>query len=72
VIAHGGAGDEEVGVIGQTADREVRLDPAASIQELRVHDGADRTVDPVRAHPLEERRCARPVHFELRKRRLIE
>ena len=44
---YGGPGDEQVAVGRHASDGHVALDPAAAVQQLRVHDPADRHVDVV-------------------------
>src|SRR5581483_3073028 len=65
-------GDEQEAILAAAHDRKVRLDAAAMVEELRVHDRADGAVDAVRAQPFEEGERSRAEHLELRERRLVE
>ena len=65
-------GDEQEALRGEPRDRQVRLDPAAPVEQLRVDDRADRSIDGIRAHPVEERDGTRAGDLELRERRLVE
>ena len=71
VVPERRAGHEQEAVVGAAQDRQVGLDPTALVQQLRVDDGSDPAVDPVRTERLEERERARPEYLELREARLV-
>src|SRR3546814_3077532 len=54
-VAHlpGGGGDDEEFGLRQAGDGQVRLDPAALVQPLRVDGAAGGHVDPVRRDPVQ-------------------
>ena len=72
VLTRTATGDDAEQVLAFPRDREVEPDPAAGRERRRVDERADRSVDPVREHPLEERERARPLDVELRERGDVE
>ena len=72
VVAERRPGHEQERVVGEPRHGEVRLDPAAPVEQLGVDDRADGPVDVVGAHPAEEGRRARPADLELGERGLVE
>ena len=72
VHARPAAGNDHEDVLVVAGHREVAADPAAGREHRRVDDGADRAVDPVRAHALEEGRCVGALHPELHVRGQVE
>ena len=67
-----GAGDEQEAVFLPPQYRQVCLDSAAVVEQLRIDNRAHRSVDPIRAEPFEEGERAGAEHFKLRERRLVE
>jgi hypothetical protein len=59
----GGARDKKEAVFLAPHDRQVRLYPAAVVEELRVDNRPQRPIDSVRAQPLEEGDCAGAEHL---------
>ena len=72
VLPDRGPGDHQVAVGRDPGHRQVALDAAALVEQLRVDDPADRYVHVVRAQPLEERDRTRTDDLDLGERALIE
>ena len=65
VPAEGGTGDDAEPVLGEAGDREVALDAAGLVQQLRIGESADGAGDPVVRESLEKGRGTRPADLEL-------
>ena len=72
VRGEAGAGDDVVGVRGETRHREVALDAALGVQHLGVDDAAGRACDVAGADPGQHRLGILPDQQELRERAGIE
>ena len=72
VHARPAAGNDHEDVLVVAGHREVAADPPAGREHRGVDDGADRAVDPVRAHPLEEGHRVGALHPELHVRGQVE
>src|SRR3546814_21065336 len=73
-VAHlpGGGGDDEEFGLRQAGDGQVRLDPAALVQPLRVDGAAGGHVDPVRRDPVQHGERVAPLDEIFGEGRLVE
>src|SRR3546814_20707295 len=73
-VAHlpGGGGDDEEFGLRQAGDGQVRLDPAALVQPLRVDGAAGGHVDPVRRDPVQHGERVAPLDELFGEGRLVE
>src|SRR2546425_1261441 len=67
-----GPGDDEKDVDGEPGHREIRLDAAVRVEQLRVDQPAERDVDVIGAEALEHREGVGPLQPELAERGLVE
>ncbi len=72
VVAERGPGHEQERLVRDAGHGQVGLDPPARVEKLGVDDGPDRPIDPIGAHPLEERKGSRASDLELGERALVE
>ena len=72
MVAEGGPGDDEESILLEPGHREVALDPATTVEHLRVGDAAGGTVHLVVAEALQEAERPGSADLDLGKRRLVE
>ena len=72
MLSEGRAGDDQEALLRQAGDGEVALDAAALVEALGVDHRANRLVDLVGAHVVQELERSRTAHLDLVEGGLVE